>query len=278
MTNSIIILIFGICAYIYRSRSLWEEYVVIYKLYLKKGYVLSQCLERIFIGLGGINLNIERQIIKGDGFEVPSIVLTPDDFKGVVIIVPGYGGSKEEELELSYRVAEVGFKTFAIDFRGHGENTLGFDENIILDLETSIEYCKNFGTVVVIGHSLGGRIALTSSADYAIGISPAFSTTFSDDTMNLLMNARDYRVRQKSKGIIKKVIKEISVFDFKDDDKRAIIYGSRDIPEIVSMCKNYKARAKNSSIIEIYNALHSDICTLEDTFQNITKQLREFFR
>lgn len=222
-------------------------------------------------------MDIKKQIIKGDGFDVPSIVLTPDNFKGAAIIVPGYGGSKEEELGLAYRVAETGFKTFAIDFRGHGENALCFDDNIILDLETLIKYCKAFSTVVAIGHSLGGRIALTSSADYAIGISPALSTTFSEDTMNLLMNARDYRVRQKSEGIIKKVIKEISVFDFKDDGKRAIIYGSRDIPEIVSICKNNKAKAKNSSIIEIYNALHSDICTLEDTFHNVTNQLRQFF-
>jgi alpha/beta superfamily hydrolase len=222
-------------------------------------------------------VDIKKQIIKGDGFDVPCIVLTPDKYKGVAIIVPGYGGSKEEALGLSYRVAEAGFKTFAIDFRGHGENTTCFDENIILDLETSINYCKTFGKVVVIGHSLGGRIALTSSSDYAIGISPALSTTFSEETMNLLMNARDYRVKQKSKGIIKEVVKKISVFDFKDDHTRAIIYGSRDIPEIISVCKNYKATAKNSSIIEIYNALHSDICTLEVTFENVVKQLRQYF-
>ncbi|NRY59270.1 alpha/beta hydrolase [Clostridium beijerinckii] len=222
-------------------------------------------------------MDIRRQIIKGDGVEIPSIVLTPDDFKGVAIIVPGYGGSKDEELGLAYRVAEAGFKTFAIDFRGHGENGSHFDENIILDLEVVINHCKGFGKVVVIGHSLGGRIALISSSDYAIGISPALNTSFSESTMNLLITAREYRVNQKYKGIIKKVIKEIPVFEFKDDDKRAIIYGSRDIPEIISVCKNYKETAKNSSIVEIYNALHNDICTLEDTFKNIIKQLGRFF-
>lgn len=223
-------------------------------------------------------MNIKRQVIKGDGFEVPSIVLTPDNFKGLAIVVPGYGGSKEEELGLAYRVAEIGFKTFAIDFRGHGENSSYFDENIILDLETLIKYCRTLGVVVAIGHSLGGRIALTSSADYAIGISPALNTTFSEETMRILMNARDYRVRQKSEGTIKRVVKEISVFDFTDDAKRAIIYGSRDILEIVSICKKYKAKAENSSVIEINNALHSDICTVEDTFQSVTKQLRQFLR
>lgn len=59
-----------------------------------------------------------------------------------------------------------------------------------MDLKTSIEYCKKFGKVVVIGHSLGGRIALTSNVDYAIGISPALNTVFSDATMKVLTDVQ----------------------------------------------------------------------------------------
>lgn len=222
-------------------------------------------------------MDIKKEMIKGDGFEVPSIVLTPDNFKGAAVIIHGYGGSKEEELGLAYRVAEAGFKTFAIDFRGHGENALYLDENIVLDLETVIKYCKTFGKVAAIGHSLGGRIALTSSADYAIGISPAVTTAFNEQTINLLKTLRYYRVIQKSEESLMKINKEIPVFNFNDDNKRAIIYGSKDIPEIVSECKKYKAKAKNSEIIEIYNALHNDICTLENTFQNVVKLLNQNF-
>lgn len=223
-------------------------------------------------------MDIKRENIKGNGFHVPSIVLTPNQFKGVAIIIPGYGGSKEEELGLAYRVAEIGFKTFAIDFRGHGENTLVFDKNVVMDLNVSIEYCKKFGKVVAIGHSLGGRIALTSNADYAIGISPALNTVFSDATMKVLTNARNYRVNLESEDSIKKVMKEVSVFDFKDDFKRAILYGSRDISEIVSVCRNYRAKAKNALINEIDNALHNDICTLEATFHNVVDILNKYFK
>ncbi|WLC81473.1 hypothetical protein [Clostridium estertheticum] len=43
-----------------------------------------------------------------------------------------------------------------------------------------------------------------------------------------------------------------------------IIYGSRDVPEIISLCNSLKT--KNSSVIEIENAMHSDIFTLERLF------------
>lgn len=223
-------------------------------------------------------MDIKRENIKGSGFDVPSIVLTPDQFKGAAIIISGYGGSKEEELGLAYRVAEIGLKTFAIDFRGHGENTLVFDKNVVMDLKVSIEYCKRFGKVVAIGHSLGGRIALTSNADYAIGISPALNTVFSDATMKVLTNARNYRVNLESEDSIKKVMKEVSVFDFEDDFKRAIIYGARDISEIVSVCRNYRVKAKNALISEVDNALHNDICTLEVTFDNVVDILNKYFK
>lgn len=223
-------------------------------------------------------MDIKRENINVDGVEVPSIVLTPDEFKAVAIVIHGYGGSKEEELGLSYRVAAAGFKTFAIDFRGHGENSLIFDENILLDLENLIRYCKEFGKkVVTIGHSLGGRISLVSKADYAIGISPALNTVFSEETMKALTNLRNYRTNLKSQDSIKAVMKKIPTFEFVDDYKRAIIYGSRDIPEIISVCSSYRAKAKNTPVIEIENALHSDICSLEVTFESVVKILNEYF-
>jgi esterase/lipase len=221
------------------------------------------------------NMDIRRQIIKGNGFNVPCIILTPPDLQGVAIVIHGYGGSKEEQLGLAYRVAEIGFKTCVIDLRGHGEHTLSLDEKVILDVETAIKYCKHFGKVVAIGHSLGGRLALISSADYAIGISPALSSTFSEETLKILRNVRDYRVRDPFSGDLIEVFKRLPLVNFNDNMEKAIIYGSRDIPEIINSCKNLKT--KNSSAIEIDNALHSDIFTLESTFQSVISKLKEYF-
>jgi hypothetical protein len=130
---------------------------------------------------------------------------------------------------LAYRGAETGLKTCSIDLRGHGENKLTFDEKVILDVETAIQYCKPFGKVTAIGHSLGGRLALVSSADYSIGISPAISTSFGKKTQKLL---GDYRVYQTFSGQLLEIIKKTPSPDFNNSIKKSIIYASRDIPEI----------------------------------------------
>lgn len=220
-------------------------------------------------------MDIRRKMIKGNGFNVPCIILTPSDFKEAAVVIHGYGGSKEEQLGLAYRVAEIGFKTCVIDLRGHGENTLDLDERVIMDVEAAIKYCRYFGKVVAIGHSLGGRLALISSADYAIGISPALSINFGKETEKILRNVRGYRVKQHFSGELLEIIKKLPVVNFNDNIKKSIIYGLRDIPEIISSCNNIKA--KNSSVIEIDNALHSDIFTLENTFQSVINQLKTHF-
>lgn len=220
-------------------------------------------------------MDIKRQTIKGNGFDLPSVILTPSAFQGAAVVIHGYGGSKEEQLGLAYRVAENGFKTCVIDLRGHGEHPLSLDENIKLDVETAIEYCRPLGKVVVIGHSLGGRLALTSSADYSIGISPALNTTYSLQTRSNLKNFRDFRVREASSGILFELVKKLPEFDFNDDMKKSIIYGSRDVPEIIDSCNSLSR--KNSSVIKIDNALHNDIFTLESTFQIVANQLEKYF-
>lgn len=217
-------------------------------------------------------MDIKRQIIKGNGFNVPCIFLTPSSFRGAAVVIHGYGGSKEEQLGLAYRTAEIGLKTCVIDLRGHGEHTLGLDEEVILDVEAAIKYCRPFGKVVAIGHSLGGRLALISSADYSIGISPALSTTFSKETIKLLSNVRGYRVREPYTEELIEAFKRLPLVNFNDNMKKAIIYGSRDIPEIISSCRSLKSNS--SSVKEIDNALHSDIFTLENTFQSVAELLR----
>lgn len=220
-------------------------------------------------------MDIRRHIIKGNDFTIPAIILTPSHLYGSVIVIHGYGGAKEEQLGLAYRVAEIGFKTYVIDLRGHGENKLGFDEKVMLDVETVIQCCRSFGKVTIIGHSLGGRLALISSADYAIGISPALDTTFGKETQNILSNVRDYRVLQPFSGELLQVLKKLPTVNLNNNIKKSIIYGSRDIPEIINSCNILKS--ENLPIIEIDNALHSDIFTLEATFQNIVKQLKKYY-
>lgn len=222
-------------------------------------------------------MKIKRETIYANGINIPSIVLIPYNSIGVAVITHGYGGCKEEQLGLAYRVAELGITTCVIDLRGHGENTNLFDGNILLDIEDVIKYGRNFGQkVVAIGHSLGGRLSLISSADYAVGISPALNRNFSEKTQEILNNMRGYRVKQSSNEKLFKVIETLPTLNDDNSKNKMIIYGSRDVPEIINSSSNLKETGL--LVKEVNNALHNDIFTFEDTIQYLIGQLNIWFK
>ena len=218
-------------------------------------------------------MEIKREIINGDGFEVPCVTFEPSNSRGAVVVVHGYGGLKEETFGLAWHIAEKGFTAGAIDLRGHGEHPLDLDKDILLDLETAISHFRPLGKVTVVGHSLGGRLSLISSADYAIGISPALNRTFSPQTNESIEERRDYRVR-KSKCNVFDILNDLP--QFQSDEKRSlIIYGSRDVPEIMSECA--KLKLGDTQVIQIDKALHNDIFLFGSTFETVAQKLQEWY-
>jgi len=177
---------------------------------------------------------------------------------------------------LGWRVAEAGITVCVIDHRGHGEHKLPLDEDVLQDVETAIKYCRSFGKVAAIGHSSGGRLCLICSADFAIGISPALKTTYSAETQRIINDLRSYRVRESFHGVNFEVLKKLPVGRSIDNIRALILFGSRDVPEIVSSCKELKS--KGDYVIEIDQALHNDIFLLEETFGHVVKKLGEWFR
>ena len=152
-------------------------------------------------------------------------------------------------------------------------NKRGLDENILLDLETAISNFRNLGKVTAIGHSLGGRLALISSADYAIGLSPAASKKFSLQTEGIIKELRDPRVKRSNNDIFN-ILNELPLNQFKDVNSM-IIHGSRDIPEITSASKIIKSEGIQVEIIE--GALHNDIYLYEPVFEVINKKMDEWY-
>jgi len=199
--------------------------------------------------------------------------LTPTKSCGGVIVVHNYGGSKEEMLGLALRIAKTGFTTGVIDLRGHGENSLLMDEKVLLDLETTLTFFKQFGKVTVVGHSLGGRLALISSADHAIAISPAISKKFSPKTQEMIRNLRDYRVKRSEIDLFT-IMGDIPQLEH-DPENVLIVYGSRDVPEIISECE--KLVTEGYEVFKVDNALHVDIYTLEPTFEAVINKLQEWY-
>lgn len=219
-------------------------------------------------------MEIKKETIKKKGLEVPCVTLQPVDSHGAVVVAHGYGGMKEETIGLAWHIAMEGFTTGAIDLRGHGENPLLLDKNIQSDLDTAVSYFRKYGKVTVVGHSLGGRIALTSNADYAIGISPALSKSFNQETIDTIEELRDYRVR-KTQYNLSKLLKDLPPSQF-EPDRSLVIYGTRDLPEIIAECE--KLKLEGSKVIQIEEALHNDIFLYEPTFKIINQRLKQWYR
>lgn len=217
-------------------------------------------------------METERIIIKDADIKIPIAKISSSDDSPNVIIIPGYGGNKEEQLGLAWRISNLGYNSYTVDLRGHGENTLPLSNKIQEDIEYLIDKIKNSSPIIVIGHSLGGRLALLSKADYRIGISPALSKIFSDQTKGIINNIRKYRVIEEKPDILFEILENLPVVDSVFNNNDLILYGSRDIPEIIQYCDNLSK--SNQNIIKIENALHNDIFTLEKTFLLIENHLK----
>jgi dienelactone hydrolase len=218
---------------------------------------------------------IESLTLEDKNLKVPAIRITPRNTVGSAVVVHGYGGCKEEQLGLAWRVAGSGLVTYAIDLRGHGQHPLDLDDDVLDDVELAIQHSREFGNVVAIGHSLGGRLSLMSSADFAIGISPPLDGSYGPRTEELLKKLRGYRVRTEKPGKVFDLLANIPDWENKDENRSRIIYGSRDVPEIVASCD--LLRTTKTNVLRIEDALHSDTYLLEKAFEDISNQLYLWF-
>jgi len=222
-------------------------------------------------------MEIERRTVPADGYEIPALVITPDRPVGAAVILPGYGGNREEFAGLGWRVAEAGLAACIIDLRGHGEHPLPLDTGICEDVEAAIRSCRTFGKVTAIGHSLGGRLALISSADFHIGISPSLSRTYGERTQEMLKTLRGYRVHPPDLGAILAVQAALPVWESRGNaPDTLVICGERDVPEIVQECRALETSGVKT--VRVPGGMHSDIFLLEPTFIAIRKQIGFWYR
>ena len=187
-------------------------------------------------------MQIERVSIEGTGFRVPALVIRPPHPMGGAVVLHGYGGNKEEQLGLGFHVAEAGLVACVIDYRGHGEHPLPLDARAGDDLDAAVQFCRQFGKVTAIGHSLGGRLALLGNAGYRIAISPSLGRTYGEQTRGMLAAMRSYRVRPADIGTLLALQEALPAWDpAADRENTLVLYAERDAPEIVAGCTALEA-------------------------------------
>lgn len=225
-------------------------------------------------GPDSVIMIVQPITISDSDIRIPAIRIGPSNPIGAVVLIHGYGGCKEEQLGLAWHVAQSGVVVDCIDLRGHGEHPLPFDEYVLQDVETAIQHSREFGKVVAIGHSLGGRLSLASSADFTIGISPPLEGTHGVRTEELIRKLRGHRVNTDSPRRVFELLAKLPKWENRDESRWMIIYGSRDVPEIVASCERLSSARTN--VLRIEGAMHSDTYLLSSTFEAIRKQLRQW--
>ncbi|MBI2456476.1 MAG: alpha/beta fold hydrolase [candidate division NC10 bacterium] len=137
-----------------------------------------------------------------DGHVVPAYLFRPGSPVAGVAVAHGYGGCKEQMLGLAARLAERGLAACPFDIRGHGEHPAPLGAAMLLDLEAILAFLRRFGRVAAVGHSLGGRLALMSSADVVAAISPPLPQRPSEEGRAMLTHFGSTTVRAQDPGEI----------------------------------------------------------------------------
>jgi len=173
------------------------------------------------------------EVFSRDGYRVPAILLEPPDSHGGAVVSHGYGGVKEEVLGLALPFCLHGWSAMVIDLRGHGAHPAELDPGLLEDLNGAIDYLRRFGPTLAVGHSLGGRLALASDADRAIGFSPSIVRGISAAGQTMMTTFTSPRVRERYPGYLLEIVKAMPPIP--DDRKpRFIVHSERDVPGIMA--------------------------------------------
>ena len=168
-----------------------------------------------------------------DGHQVPAILLEPPAPRGGAVVSHCYGGTKEDVLGLALALAVGGWAAVAIDLRGHGEHSATVDAGFLDDVNGALDYVRRYGGTLAVGHSFGGRLALASEADRAIGISPSIFRGISAAGQVMMETFTSPRVREERPGYLLEIAAAIP--PLRDDGKpRLIVHSEADVPGILA--------------------------------------------
>jgi pimeloyl-ACP methyl ester carboxylesterase len=157
----------------------------------------------------------------------------------------GYGGSKDQMLGIAAAIAEKGTAALAIDLCGHGENMWPIGPTMRDELEAAVAFVRRFGKTAVIGHSLGGRLALMSSADVMVAMSPSVMVQMSPQGKWMFENLPSPGVREPYPTYVIELLEELGPVP-SHDRPCLLLYSERDIQTLLDGATDLQARLTSS--------------------------------
>ena len=192
-----------------------------------------------------------------DGKPVPAYLFLPEKPVGGAALCHGYGGSKEQMLGLGARLAEAEVIALCFDLRGHGENPAPLDGRMLDDFEAAIAYLRRYGQVAAIGHSLGGRLALMTSADLVAAISPAVVKRPSEEGRQMLLHFGSTTVKASHPAQILELLRELPTVP-KTEKTKLLIYAKGDVPSLIEGVLGLKDVLPLVELLEITTHQHAE--------------------
>jgi len=194
-------------------------------------------------------MNLERiaTLAATDGHNIPAYLLAPESAHGGAVLIPGYGSAKEHMLGIAVGLAESGIASLAIDLCGHGENRTAIGPVMRDEIESAVRYARRFGPTAALGISLGGRLALMSSADCMVAISPSVITVMSPQGKWMFENFPSPFVREPYAGYVLELLDALGPVP-SHDRPCLLLYADLDIPAILDGAKGLQASLSKSEL------------------------------
>lgn len=196
-------------------------------------------------------------LTSGDGHRVPGYLLTPLHATAGAVLIHGYGGCKEQMLGLAARLADAGIAALCIDLRGHGEHPAPLDAGLLFDVEAALSRLRPVGRTVAIGHSLGGRLALMSSADAVVAVSPALPSRPSEEGRQMLLHFGSTAVRSASRDQILQLLREMAPIP-PVSRPTLLIHAKGDIPSILQGISAFASSHPSTTLWEVETDQHQE--------------------
>jgi dienelactone hydrolase len=204
-------------------------------------------------------MNFERvDAGKAAGHALPGFLIRKDAVIGGALLLHPYGGSKEHMLGLAAAMAEAGWAALAVDVCGHGENMSEIGTGMVDEVEAGLSFLRRFGQTAAVGISLGGRLALMSSADVMVAISPAVVVEMSPQGKWMFENFPSPGVREPYAGYVVKLLDELGPVPA-HSRPCLLLYAERDIPAIMNGAAGLRASLRNAEVRHITQDIRPDV-------------------